>query len=287
MPLALSWRIIRDGSLPGARNMALDHALARGLGPDQGVLRLYSWARPTVSFGRNEPARCSYSREAAGRLGIDYVRRPTGGRAVLHDAELTYAVIAPIRALGGVRGAYRLINDALAGALRSLGAAVGVAAGASTLGLNAGPCFQSPADGEVVGGGRKLIGSAQARVDGALLQHGSIILSGDQTRLHELAARPGFNHAPDQARLDERGVDVVSSDDDEWRGMHPWHARPATLLELIGEIDTHDVADAVVAGMGATLGGTWAEGVYEARESAEAERLLAERYGRDDWTWRR
>jgi lipoate-protein ligase A len=238
--------------------MALDHALARCLGAGEGVLRLYTWQRPTVSFGRNEPAQATYSAALAERLGVDCVRRPTGGRAVLHDGELTYAVIVPERAFGGVRRAYRLINEALAGALRSLGAEVALAEGTVTLGVDAGPCFQTPAVGEVVGAGRKLVGSAQARVEGALLQHGSIILSGDQALLDTLA------------------------------GERAAHEPPATLVELIGEVSEDDVADAVVAGMRGVFGGDWtaAEG-HDERVRAEAARLEAERYGRNEWTWRR
>jgi lipoate-protein ligase A len=238
--------------------MALDHALARCLGAGEGVLRLYGWERPTVSFGRNEPARATYSAALAERLGVDCVRRPTGGRAVLHDGELTYAVVVPVRAFGGVRRAYGLINEALAQALRSLGAEVALAEGTVTLGVDAGPCFQAPAAGEVVGAGRKLVGSAQARVEGALLQHGSIILSGDQSLLDALA------------------------------GGTAAHEPPATLGELVGDVSKDDVADAVVAGMRGVLGGDWtAAGGHDEWVRAEAARLEAERYGRNEWTWRR
>ena len=85
--------------------MAWDHTLALWCGPDRAVLRLYSWDRPTLSLGRNEPAAQLYSRDALRNRGVGVVRRPTGGRAVLHHRELTYAVCAPIRALGGVRAA--------------------------------------------------------------------------------------------------------------------------------------------------------------------------------------
>ena len=247
--------------------MALDHALASCLDDGHAVLRLYAWTRPTVSFGRNEPARGHYSEARADHLGIDFVRRPTGGRAVLHDAELTYTVVAPIRGLAaGIREAYAAINAALSSALRTLGAPVEVAAGAETLALDAGPCFQSPADGEVTLRGRKLVGSAQARVDGALLQHGSIILFGDQGRI---------DHLRSDTLKDTPGVSAVDSE------------QPATLYEAVGAVPREMVAEHVVAAMKNDFGGTWSDGGYTDRERSVARTLLAERYGTREWTWRR
>ena len=237
--------------------MALDHALARCVLPGSGVVRLYGWERPTVSFGRNEPAAGLYSVRAARERGIDYVRRPTGGRAVLHAGELTYAVVAPVRALGGARYAYRRINQALAAGLRSLGVGVELSAGGAALAPSAGPCFQSPAEGEVVVAGRKLVGSAQARVDGALLQHGSIIFSGDQSVLAEL-----------------------------WDGAGD-HRAPATLAESIGAARVDEVADSMTEKLQSAFGGSWSASEYRSVEIDEADRLEAERYARDAWTWRR
>jgi len=260
---SLSWRLIRDVPRPGPANMALDHALARTLGEGEAVLRLYSWSRPTVSFGRNEPARDVYpaarSAELSEELGVDFVRRPTGGRAVLHDAELTYAVVAPIRALGGVREAYRRIHRALAAALRDLGAPVALADDTAVPAVDAGPCFQEPAGGEVTAAGRKLVGSAQCRIEGASLQHGSIILSGDQSLL---------------ARLSQKGREAA--------------ALPATLTQFVGGVGADDVARAVSDTMRETFPGSWkTDGAYREGELEAAERLKAERYGDDDWTWRR
>lgn len=258
----LAWRVIRDGPGSGIDNMALDHALAVGLGPTEAVLRLYSWERPTVSLGRNEPARGLYSTEEAARLGVHFVRRPTGGRAVLHDAELTYAVVAPVRAWGGVREAYRLINEALAQALAGLGAPVTLAGDNGTPALDTGPCFLSPAGGEVTARGRKLVGSAQCRIEGALLQHGSIILDGDQQLLGRLTVGEG------QAPVED-------------------HPAPATLSGLVGEVSKADVADSVTQAMRGAFAGEWVEGEYTADELAVAVRLAAERYGSTEWTWRR
>jgi len=245
--LELAWRLVLDGTHEGPRNMATDHALAACLEGGEGIVRLYGWSRPTVSFGKNEPAT---------RIGTDvaYVRRPTGGRAVLHDQELTYAVVAPLDAFGGVREAYLRINEALADALRSLGAAVDVVGhGAPSLSPDAGPCFQAPAPGEIVAGGRKVVGSAQARLEGALLQHGSILIAGDQGPLG--------------------GAGEASAS--------------ITLSQLTGPVDLADVTLATAVGLRAGFGGRWEEGVLRDDELEAAGRLETDRYGQEEWTWRR
>jgi lipoate-protein ligase A len=265
------WRHIHDGARPGALNMALDEAMARSVEGGAAVLRTYAWTRPTVSFGRNEPARGLWSEQVAAAMGLDFVRRPTGGRVVLHDTEVTYTVLLSARETGGPRQAYDRINSALAEAMRGLGAGVdsvgsigrpkssdtSPAEELRALPLDAGPCFQSPAAGEVVAGGRKLIGSAQARVGGTLLQHGSIILSGDQSRLAALN--------PDAAGFE----------------------RPATLEELIGPVDFDTVARSVAMAMEAEFGGAWTDSDVRSEELHAAGVLVDARYGQPEWTWRR
>jgi len=189
------------------------------------------------------------------------VRRPTGGRAVLHDEEITYCVVTAPRAWGGLRAAYRAINEGLVAALRILGVEASLA-GTPEGGeapLSAGPCFQIPAEGEIVAGGRKLVGSAQARVEGALLQHGSLLLSGSQDSL----ARIG----PEAAA--EAG------------------ARPVTLRSLLGSVPApSDLVEALVGGFSGVLGGSWDGSGFTKAELAAATEL-GRRYGSRDWTWRR
>lgn len=241
--------------------MALDHALARERSGDEAVLRLYEWDRPTVSFGRNEPARGLYDTEGARREGVAFVRRPTGGRVVLHDRELTYAVAAPLRAWGGLRAAYRAINGALVTGLRAIGARVDLAGrpGGGEAPLSAGPCFQRPAEGEVVIGGRKLVGSAQVRIEGSLLQHGSVIVAGSQ----DVLARIG----PEAAT--EAG------------------ARPASIQELLGRTPSREkLEESLLEGFRRALGGEWRVGDLRDEES-RATAALEDRYASRDWTWRR
>jgi len=181
----MRWMLLLDQATGGAWNMALDQALLEHA-ERAGVatLRLYSWQPATLSFGRNEPALRRYDRAAIERLAMPTVRRPTGGRAVWHDDEVTYAVAAPAAGFGTLRQAYREIHALLVDALRSLGAPVLLATDRPTMGVGAGACFASAAGGEVVAeGGGKVVGSAQVRGEGAFLQHGSIILGGAQERV--------------------------------------------------------------------------------------------------------
>lgn len=174
--------------------MAIDmDLLAAAARSGSGFLRLYRFDPPCLSFGRHEPARQRYDQEAITRLGIDVVRRPTGGRAVWHEHELTYAVAAPIGAWGSLRESYHAIHARLVLALRALGAPATLgAARTSVPGIGAGACFATPVGGEVLVAGRKLVGSAQLRLGSAFLQHGSILLDGTQ----ELVARVTRAPAP-------------------------------------------------------------------------------------------
>jgi len=239
--------------------MALDHALAELTGDGEGVLRLYGWRCPTVSLGRHEPAAGLYDLEAARHRGVGFVRRPTGGRAVLHHHELTYSIAAPATAMGGPRHAYSAINRALAEAITAQGAAVHRATdrGGRARPLSPGPCFDEPAPGEILADGRKLVGSAQARIGRNLLQHGSILLDGSQDRLIELGRR-SFTVG-----------------------------RPAALSEFVLDCDIHALRRSVARAMGNRLGGSWSEGRYRDRETRRAAELVRERYGQSDWTWRR
>jgi lipoate-protein ligase A len=236
--------------------MAVDHALARELVPGVAVLRLYRWERPTVSFGRNEPARGIYDAGRADSLGVALVRRPTGGRAVLHHRELTYSVTVPVGALGGLRATYLAVNEALVGALRALGASVQIAPGGGPpLRPAAGPCFDVPAAGEVVASGRKLVGSAQVRIGRTVLQHGSIILSGDQSAIRSIG-----------------GGETVP---------------PATLEEQLGEVPSaHVLEQTVIGAFQERFQGTWSTDDLAPGER-EAARKLERQYASPEWTWRR
>ncbi len=112
---------------PGWQNMAIDHALLERGAAGERWLRLYRWSPGCLSFGRHEPALRRYDRERIESLGLDTVRRPTGGRAVWHADELTYSVAAPSEALGALREAYQTIHGVLLSAIHRLGVAAELA----------------------------------------------------------------------------------------------------------------------------------------------------------------
>jgi lipoate-protein ligase A len=143
-------------------------------------LRLYQWDPHCLSFGRHEPALRTYDVNRIRNMGLDTVRRPTGGRAVWHARELTYAVAAPSHVFGSPRRAYLEIHHLLGAALKAIGVETSLAPRGRSAPLDGGACFSQPAGGEVLVQGRKVIGSAQLRRGTALLQHGSILLNDDQ-----------------------------------------------------------------------------------------------------------
>ena len=188
----VSWHLLLDPEgHRGAENMAIDAALlGEAHRSGRAFLRLYRWDPPCLSLGRNEPAARRYDRAAIERLGLDVVRRPTGGRAVWHEAEVTYAVAAPIAAFGSLREGYRRIHEQLVGGLRALGVTATLASDGPIGSDGPGACFARPAGGEIVVGGRKLVGSAQVRQRTALLQHGSILLEGSQEMVRVISREP-------------------------------------------------------------------------------------------------
>ena len=192
-----TWRVILHAPAPGAWNMAVDEAILEQVaaGDSPPTLRLYAWNPPCLSLGRAQPIR-DIDLPSLDRLGWSLVRRPTGGRAILHTDELTYAVIAqtnnPVMS-GGVMESYRRISSALLNALDRLA----LSARADQKyevpdGLRSdGPvCFEVPSNYEITVGGKKLIGSAQARRKNGVLQHGTLPLTGDLARITQALAYP-------------------------------------------------------------------------------------------------
>lgn len=187
-PLPRAWRWWEDGAHGGATNMATDQALLASVGPGVGTWRWYGWARPTVSFGRNERIVGRYASETLAAAGLDAVRRPTGGRALLHWRELTYSVTLPLAAEVPWRHAYDAINRLLLDLLRGVGVDARLSGGGAPVAPDGPVCFEAPADGEITVQGRKLVGSAVWRQGDAYLQHGSILLHDDQPRLATVGA---------------------------------------------------------------------------------------------------
>jgi lipoyl(octanoyl) transferase len=199
----MRWYFLVSEPADGVDNMALDEALARRAArTGEAVFRVYAWSRPTLSLGRNQRARGCYDEDAAVGLGVSFVRRPTGGRALLHDHEITYSATLPCDDAAGARAAYQMINSVLLKALGGLGVRAKRATATTSLPPGPRPCFDVPAEHEIVVDGRKLIGSSQWRHDGALLQHGSILVRDDQPLIGRLS-RPASNGTPAAATLAE------------------------------------------------------------------------------------
>lgn len=185
-----TWRLILSNPLEGAWNMAVDEAILESVGAKitAPTLRLYAWQPPCLSLGYAQPVG-DVDLPALERSGWRLVRRPTGGRAILHTDELTYAVIAPLheeRVAGGVLESYRRLAQALIMALQLLGlnpqsnSSYPIPPGAQK---NGAVCFEIPSNYEITINGKKIIGSAQARRLSGVLQHGSLPLSGDLARI--------------------------------------------------------------------------------------------------------
>jgi lipoate-protein ligase A len=240
--------------------MALDQALmARARHTGESALRVYSWATPVLSLGRNQRARDTYDDDALAARGIGVVRRPTGGRALLHHREITYSVTAPVTQNEGLNATYQQVNALLRYAFDTLGVRTSFAKPVTRAPApTAVPCFAEPAAGEIVAGGRKLVGSAQWRDGGALLQHGSILVDDDQRLIPALMRVPAD---PPPA--------------------------PATLRELLGHAPTvTEFSDAIFDAARSCLDAD-ATILTTAEVDALETDAFIEHFRDPAWTWRR
>lgn len=266
------WRLLRHGAAAGDENMAIDEAItqsiAAGLVPP--TLRFYAWDPPCVSLGRNQPVAGLDLARCAAR-GYDVVRRPTGGRAILHTDEMTYSIVAsPEHPLmqGYVLDSYLRISHGLVAGLRRLGIDAQEAPGTNRAGPDvSAACFEVPSAYEIVAGARKVLGSAQARRGASVLQHGSLPLVGDLTRVIDCLA---FE--------DEAGREAL-------RASLQGHA--ASVEELAGRAVAYDEAvDAMAAGMVEALGIDLIPGELTDQERAWTRDLVRDKYRHDSWTMR-
>lgn len=189
----MTWRFLNTGFNTGRFNMEYDEALATQLRNGTGVptLRVYGWNPPAISIGFNQSID-DFDGTKLQQAGIDIVRRPTGGRAILHAHELTYSVVVRLDDRGP-RAIYRFVNEGLLHGLRYLGVNAQLTDAnddfrtpyrdASSI-----PCFSSSAKSEIQFDGRKLVGSAQRRFGTVVLQHGSILLGPQHRRIVDFLA---------------------------------------------------------------------------------------------------
>ena len=230
------------------------------------VVRLYAWRCPTLSLGAHQSAR-DVDLEACRRLGVDVVRRPTGGRAVLHDAEVTYSVAGRLgeRPFGSsVTGIYDRVAEALVAGLAILSVPAetacrtmpdGVVRSFATGSVPPADCFARPSRREILVGGRKLVGSAQLRRRGAFLQHGSILLGFDVERMRSvLSPEAGGSASSPPMTLGEWSSGKITRDEVEQAviagferaldarlapvaGLEPAEAEHAALLRAFKYLD--------------------------------------------------
>ena len=189
----MKWRFLIDGKLSPAENMAIDEAIFECVqdGRSLPTIRFYDWEPSTVSCGYNQEVGKEVDFAALKKNGFGFVRRPTGGRVVLHDNEVTYAIISPAegRLSGNVTESYYEISKALARGLELMN--INVDFEKSNLSSEhqrqaANPCFTSSSRYELSYKKKKIVGSAQVRKNNCLLQHGSILLNCNQSKLAQI-----------------------------------------------------------------------------------------------------
>ena len=257
--------------------MAVDEAIAEAAaaGAVPPTLRFYRWNPPTVTLGRHQKLADVDETQIAAR-GYDLVRRATGGRAILHVDELTYSVAGPIeepRMAGGVMDAYLRFSNALLSGLSTLGLKAEKAGGRTRAGRDlSAACFETPSAYEITAGGRKLMGSAQSRRKGYVLQHGSLPLWGDVTRLVDVLALSCT--AKDRLRQQLR-------------------RQAATLAEALDlppdseRLAFPHVAAAMAGGFASALDQDLEPGTLSASELSRSAELIRVRYADPAWTRQR
>jgi lipoyl(octanoyl) transferase len=266
-----AWRLLIDAPAGGAWNMAVDEILLEGVaaGTAPPTLRFYEWTPACLSLGYFQPVDV-VDGDACRALGVDVVRRPTGGRAILHDRELTYSVALPASLLGddsGVLPSYYLLSLALQDGLLHLGVPTTLAPESAASGLPAhGPiCFDRPSAHEILLQGRKLVGSAQMRRGGGILQHGSILI---EPRIDTLKACLRVPH--DSARSIDDGSERLED------GV-------AGLAE-VGVTQPWRIAVAIGDAFAARFGVSLVQAPLQPDEFAAARALARSKYQSAAWT---
>lgn len=266
------WRLVLSPPDRGAWNMAVDEAILEHIrrGESLPTLRLYAWDPACLSLGHAQP----FGDVDTARLrerGWEVVRRATGGRAILHTDELTYSVTGsagePVLA-GGVLESYNRLAQALLLAVKNLGLPVEMKEGKADGNAQPNPvCFEVPSTYEITVAGKKLIGSAQARKQEGVLQHGSLPLTGDLTRICQALT-----------------FETEAAREDAARRLL---TRATTVESALGRtIGWETAAQAFVEAFEAQLGLCFERGELSQSEVKRAEELVREKYAHPSWTER-
>jgi lipoate-protein ligase A len=267
-----TWRLLITPAASGAWNMAVDETILQsiGLGECLPTLRLYAWDPACLSLGHAQPFTDVDSARFEAR-GWDVVRRATGGRAILHTDELTYSVIGSVEdpvLAGSVLESYNRLAQGLLLAVKELGLPVQIKEGKTNDNTIPNPiCFEVPSTYEITVAGKKLIGSAQARKKEGVLQHGSLPLTGDLTRICQALV---FENESARETASQRLL-----------------ARATTVESALGRALSWDTAaQAFIHAFEVQLGLCFERGKLSESESRRAEELVREKYAHPSWTER-
>lgn len=273
------WRFIDSGEGSPSFNMALDEALLdwNSDGKLPPVIRFYGWNPATLSIGYFQKVEKEIDMEAVKKHGLGFVRRPTGGRGVLHDQELTYSVIVPEEHPNmpkTVTEAYRVISEGILKGFHALGMEAYFAVPKtaeerdSLKNPRSAVCFDAPSWYELVVEGRKVAGSAQTRQKGVILQHGSILLDLDEDKLFSLFKYPN-------ERVKERMQKSFKN-------------KAVAMNQLTSEKITLDQAKrAFKKGFEEGLNIELEPYELTAEEIAYVQKIAKERYENDEWNFKR
>ena len=263
------WRIIISDPLPGATNMAVDSAILSAVGREEvpPTLRLYRWNPPCLSLGYSQPY-SDIDKQKLRIKGWEVVRRPTGGRAILHTDELTYAVIVPRtepRLEGGLLQSYRRLSVALAESLSLLGLPIEVHSGKISTAQDQAICFENPSDFEITVDGKKIIGSAQARKKEGILQHGTLPLQGNLGRITEV-----LHYESPELQL--KAAEILLQ-------------KALTVECVLGyQVSWDEAALAFQSGFQKILNLKFIPGDLTTAEAIDAEKLVKNKFGDPSWT---
>ena len=252
----MTFRLLETGVHPGSFNMGLDEAILAAVaeGREPPTLRFYGWNPPTVTLGYFQGLDEELDREACARMGVDIVRRITGGGAVFHDAELTYSIVLPEShslARPGILDSYRIL-------------CAGVVEGLARFGV---PAEFTPIN-DVLVGGQKISGNAQTRKRGCILQHGTILLDVDVDRMFALLKVPS-------EKMKGKLIEDVKQ-------------RVTSLRRILGRIvGLDEAASAFAAGFSEALNIRLEAARASPRELEDADRIAREKYKTEEWTAKR
>ncbi len=275
---AADWRLLIDHAENAAWNMAADEAMLLGLaeGKIPPTLRFYGWNPPAVSIGYFQRMDAEIDRTICAKLGMDVVRRLTGGRAVLHEEEVTYSLVVREDAVNipaTVTASYLFFSQAIVAGLARMGISAELQAPAPSKGqknsrFTSPACFDAPSHYEVVVADRKVVGSAQVRHNGILLQHGSVSL---KFRAERVAAVMRYDNEEKRKKL-----------------IRDLKERAVGLLDVLAKpLDCDTIVSALTEGFVEKCGIKLSTGSRTEFELAKLNQLIKNKYNDEAWNCRR